>query len=90
MLPSTRCSRRSGEPRRRELVAKVKNYITKKNKDGDHSLQLLDLEPQFNWYGMDAQQRAKIFDDGVHMTDYGYQQYMAGLIYNGLVNILKV
>jgi hypothetical protein len=39
---------------------------------------------------MPADQRSRILDDGVHLTDYGYQQYLSGLIYDGLVKILGI
>jgi lysophospholipase L1-like esterase len=82
--------RRQGEATRRALVAKMKAAVAAARARGDASLQLLDLEKPFDWWSMSPEQRKQIFDDGVHLTDYGYQQYMAGLIYDGMVKILGV
>jgi len=81
---------RSTEATRRDLVAKIRAYIASQQASGNQSIQLLDLDSQFDWWSMSEGDRAKIFDDGIHYTDYGYQQHLAGLIYTGLVKILKL
>jgi lysophospholipase L1-like esterase len=81
---------RAGEATRRALVAKIKAAVAGARARGDSSLQLLDLEKPFDWWSMTPEQRGRIFDDGVHLTDYGYQQYMAALIYDGLVKLLGI
>jgi hypothetical protein len=74
---------------RRELVPKIRAAIAAQQAQGDQSVQLLDLESQLDFSNMGQDQRSKILDDGVHLTEYGYS-YLGGLIYNGLVKILKI
>lgn len=81
---------REGEATRKALVSRIKAAVRDHRKAGDASLQLLDLEPEINWWAMSPEQRAKVYDDGVHLTDYGYQQRLAQLIFDGLVKILKI
>lgn len=79
---------KSGEPARRELVGRIKATVADLNRAGDRSVLLLDLERPFDLDAMAGEQRARVFDDGLHLTDYGYQQYLAGLIYDGLVKAM--
>lgn len=90
VIPTLPTNVKEGEATRKELVAKIKAAVKQQHKAGDGSLQLLDLEPQFDWWSMSPEKRKKVFDDGVHLTDWGYQQYLAGLIFDGLVKIAKI
>lgn len=82
--------RREGEPTRRELARKIKATIASAAAAGDGSLQLLDLEGPFDWDAMSGQRRAQVFDDGIHLTEWGYTSMLADLIYNGLVKVMAI
>ena len=41
-------------------MAKIKATVKQQHKAGDSSLQLLDLEPQFDWWSMSPEKRKKV------------------------------
>ncbi|GBF99341.1 GDSL-like lipase acylhydrolase [Raphidocelis subcapitata] len=90
VIPTLPTTIAQGEATRRDLVGRIRGAVSEAQRGGDSSLQLLDLEGAFDWSKMPADQRSRILDDGLHLTDYGYQQYLSGLIYDGLVKILGI
>lgn len=88
VIPTLPTFVKAGEPVRRDLVKSIKAAVRDANGAGDKSLHLLDLERKFDWYRMEPSERGKVFDDGVHLTDFGYQQMLAPAIYQGLVKVM--
>lgn len=86
-IPPLPSGYKSGEPTRRDLAQKVRQWVSDRNRAGDRSVVLLDLEDEFDLDGkMPASQRQLVFDsDGLHLTEYGYTQYLSGLVYDALV-----
>lgn len=84
-LPPSLSSLPRGEPeqQRRELTNAVRAYIAQQNAAGNMGLQLLDLEAPFDYYKLSEQRRQQLFDDGIHLTQKGYE-LMGDLIYHGL------
>lgn len=80
---------RSGERevQRKALVSLVREHVAATHAAGSAGLVLLDLERPFDYWALTPERRAAIFDDGVHMTEAGYQ-LMGQLVADGLLRAM--
>lgn len=82
------CLRRGErEDQRKALTNMIRQYIKDKQASGFEGLYLLDLESTFDYYNLSPERRAQIFDDGIHMTKYGYE-LLGDKAYDGLVDAM--
>lgn len=82
------------EPRRQALNAKTRRAAAEALRQAGGGgggggraapgVLLLDLEKSFDL------KDGRVYDDGLHFTDYGYQQHLSGLVYDGLVRLLRL
>lgn len=75
------------EQQRKALTSMVRRYIRDQRWAGNKSLFLLDLEEPFGYHQLPEQRRQQLFDDGIHMTEYGYQ-VLGQLVFEGLVDAM--
>lgn len=80
-----------GEPenQRRDLTSKVRQYVAEQNAAGNSGLVLVDMESNFDYYKLSEQRRKELFDDGIHLTQAGYD-LMGDLVYQALVRAMAV
>ncbi|KAF6258256.1 SGNH hydrolase-type esterase domain-containing protein [Scenedesmus sp. NREL 46B-D3] len=71
------------EQQRLALTAKVREYIKHQRAAGNKGLFLIDVESTFAYLSMSPERRAQLFDDGVHLTVYGYE-LLGDLVARGL------
>lgn len=77
------------ESQRRELAAKVRAYIAQQRGAGNRGLVLVDMERDFDYFRLPEDRRRQLFDDGVHLTQAGYE-HMGQLAYQGLLGAMGV
>lgn len=77
------------ENQRRELTSKVRQYVAEQNASGNSGLVLVDMESAFDYYKLSEQRRKELFDDGIHLTQAGYD-LMGDLVYQALVRAMAV
>jgi lysophospholipase L1-like esterase len=66
----------------------VRQYIMQQNAAGNAGLQLVDMETTFDYYKLSEQSRKELFDDGIHLTQKGYE-LMGDLVYKGFEKALQ-
>lgn len=71
------------------LTSMERQYVTSKRAMGYKGLSLLDLEAAFNYYNLTPERRVQLFDDGVHLTAYGYD-LLGSYVYRGLLDAMGV
>lgn len=80
--------RGDAENQRRELTSKVRQYIAEQRASGNGGLVLVDMEGPFDYYKLSEQRRKELFDDGIHLTQEGYQ-LMGDLVYQDLERAME-
>lgn len=81
--------RGDAENQRRDLTSKVRQYVAEQNAAGNYGLALADLESAFDYYKLSEQRRKELFDDGIHLTQAGYE-LMGDLVYQALIKAMSV
>jgi lysophospholipase L1-like esterase len=75
------------EQQRLALIGKVREYVKQQRAAGNKGLVLIDVESTFAYFSLSAERRAQLFDDGVHLTVYGYE-LLGDLVAQGLMNAM--
>lgn len=81
------CHSGEREDQRKALTTSVRQYIRQQRTAGNKGLFLLDLEKPFDYWSLSPERRTQVFDDGVHMTEYGYE-LLGDLVYKGLLKAM--
>jgi lysophospholipase L1-like esterase len=81
--------RGDAENQRRDLTGRVRQYVAEQNASGNQGLALVDMESAFDYYKLSEQRRKELFDDGIHLTQAGYN-LMGDLVYQALERAMAV
>lgn len=82
-------SRGDAENQRRDLTGRVRQYVAEQNASGNQGLVLVDMESAFDYYKLSEQRRKELFDDGIHLTQAGYN-LMGDLVFQALERAMAV
>lgn len=77
------------EQQRQALTAKVREYVKQQRAAGNKGLFIIDVEQTFAYLSLSPERRAQLFDDGVHLTVYGYE-LLGDLVTQGLANAMDL
>ena len=67
----------------------MRQYVAEQNASGNNGLVLVDMEATFDFHNLPEQRRKELFDDGIHLTQAGYE-IMGDLVYQALVKAMQV
>lgn len=65
----------------------MRKYIKDQRAARNKGLFLLDLEAPFDYHNLSPERRQQLFDDGIHMTVYGYE-VLGDYIAQGLIDAM--
>jgi lysophospholipase L1-like esterase len=81
--------RGDAENQRQDLTGRVRQYVAEQNASGNQGLVLVDMESAFDYYKLSEQRRKELFDDGIHLTQAGYN-LMGDLVYQALERAMAI